>query len=207
MPIIAATIYARAPEKAFVLATMEDLSGFNWLYRRSAGEFVRFGCRAVAGRTQPGECESILPDEDNAQLQYVCHGHAEASGAFVATMVTDPKYPAKIVYRLLAQLLGRFAEMYGGKLRGSPPPTKDLSLDFPPLAEFLAKYQKPEDADKAFAIMKEIDETKEVMYKTIDQVLRRGESIESIMAKSEDLSSSSMKFYETSKKTRCCTIL
>ena len=55
--------------------------------------------------------------------------------------------------------------------------------------------------------IKDLDETKEVMYKTIDQVLRRGESIESIMEKSEDLSASSMKFYETSKKTRCCTIL
>ena len=41
----------------------------------------------------------------------------------------------------------------------------------------------------------------------LSQVLRRGESIESIMEKSEDLSASSMKFYETSKKTRCCTIL
>merc|ERR1712070_204520 len=207
MPIIAATVYGRADGKAFVMATAEDLSGFSWLFRRQAGEFVRFGCRQVAAHTEAGQCESILPDEENANLQYVCHGHCEAGGRLVGTMVTDPEYPPKIVYRLLSQLMVAFAEMHGDSMAVRSKPTEDLALEFPPLQEFLAKYQDPRDADKTFAIRADLDETREVMYKTIDQVLKRGESIESIMEKSEDLSASSMKFYTTSKKTRCCTIL
>jgi len=33
----------------------------------------------------------------------------------------------------------------------------------------MVKYQDPASADKAYAIHKDLDETKEVMYKTIDQ--------------------------------------
>merc|ERR1711998_416198 len=127
---------------------------------------------------------------------------------FAATMVTDMEYPARTVYRLLNQLLMQFTENYRDRILSNPKPiTKDLDLDFPPMIEFLDKYQDPRPADVAFQIMQDLDQTKEVMYKTIDQVLKRGESLESIMAKSEDLSGASMKFYQTSKKTRCCTIL
>jgi len=64
----------------------------------------------VAQHVSAGQSESILPDEANANLQYVCHGSCEGTGKFVATMVTDPDYPAKIVYRLLHQLLIAFEE-------------------------------------------------------------------------------------------------
>lgn len=204
MPIICGTVYLKKGDKAFVCCTQENLGEFSWMIRRQAGEFVRFGSRQVAQHCQAGQAESILPDEENSALQYVCHGMCNGAGVFVATMVTDPDYPPKIVYRLLHQLLDRFQEMHGAAVCTA---SADQNVDFPPLAEFLSNYQDPRQADKAFAIMKDLDETKEVMYKTIDQVLQRGESIESIMEKSEDLSSSSMKFYQTSKKTRCCTIL
>jgi len=92
---------------------------------------------------------------------------------------------------------------------GGGVPSKDLDpqLEFPILAEYLAQFQDPAKACKVFAIKQELDSTKEVLYKTIDKVLERGENIESLMEKSDDLSASSMKFYQTSKKTRCCTIL
>ena len=87
-PIIAVTIYARNDEKAFVLATAEDLGQFSWWYRSQVGEFVRFGCRQVAQHTAAGACQSVLPDEEHSALQFCCHGLCESKGRFVATMVT-----------------------------------------------------------------------------------------------------------------------
>ncbi len=45
-------------------------------------------------------------------LRYVCHASAEPSGRYVCSMVSDPDYPAKIIYRLLHQLLAKFEETY-----------------------------------------------------------------------------------------------
>ena len=86
-------------------------------------------------------------------------------------------------------------------------PTADKLLEFPAAAEFLAKYQDPASADRVPQIKKEMEQTQDVMFRTLDQVLTRGQSLESIMEQSDDLSSSSMAFYETSKRSRCCTIL
>merc|ERR1712086_459585 len=185
MPIYSISIFFRQADKAHVLSRREELSSFSFLWRSKVAEFVRFGSRQAAQHVDAGAYESIVPDEQNDKLQYVCHSNGSADGLFVATMVTDMDYPARTVY----------------------PISKDLDLDFPPLAEFLANYQDPQSADVAFQIMQDLDQTKEVMYKTIDQVIKRGESLESIMSKSEDLSGASMKFYKTSKKTKCCTIL
>lgn len=45
-------------------------------------------------------------------------------------------------------------------------------------------------------IQKELDETKIVLHKTIESVLERGEKIDSLVAKSDGLSSQSKMFYQ-----------
>ena len=44
-------------------------------------------------------------------------------------------------------------------------------------------------------IQKELDETKIVLHKTIESVLERGEKIDTLVEKSNDLSSQSRMFY------------
>eukprot|EP00658_Telonema_sp_P-2_P040988 TRINITY_DN2930_c0_g1_i3.p1 TRINITY_DN2930_c0_g1~~TRINITY_DN2930_c0_g1_i3.p1 ORF type:complete len:121 (+),score=19.62 TRINITY_DN2930_c0_g1_i3:219-581(+) len=120
-------------------------------------------------------------------------------------MVTTPDYPPKTVYRLINQLMQRFIEQHPEVVAATT--TADMVVDFPSVSEYLRKYQDPSAADSVPQLKQGIQETTEVLYKTIDQVLKRGQSLESIMAKSDDLSGASMQFYKTSKKTRCCTIL
>ena len=45
-------------------------------------------------------------------------------------------------------------------------------------------------------IQKELDETKIVLHKTIESVLERGEKIDTLVQKSNDLSGSSKMFYK-----------
>ena len=45
-------------------------------------------------------------------------------------------------------------------------------------------------------IQKELDETKIVLHKTIESVLERGEKIDTLVAKSNDLSGASKQFYK-----------
>ena len=51
-----------------------------------------------------------------------------------------------------------------------------------------------------------IDEIKGIMHKNIDEVLKRGENLESLMDKSEDLSATSVQFFKKAKSTnKCCS--
>ncbi len=93
--------------------------------------------------------------------------------------------------------------------------------------------QDPAAAQQVPQIRGILEDTQQVLFKTLDQVtlcgaglpqladggplalvtlsawqvMERGQSLESIMEQSDDLSSSSMAFYKTSKRNQCCTIL
>ena len=55
-------------------------------------------------------------------------------------------------------------------------------------------------------INKNLSETKDVMHKAIEDVLERGENLDVLLEKSEDVSAVSMKFLKKSKDMNsCCT--
>ena len=57
-------------------------------------------------------------------------------------------------------------------------------------------------------IQQNLDEVKDIMQKNIDDVLKRGETIDSLMAKSDDLSGASVQFAKMARKNnQCCTAL
>ena len=62
-------------------------------------------------------------------------------------------------------------------------------------------------ADKISAIQKELNETTAVLSKTIDNVLERGEKLDDLVSKSQDLSSQSKVFYKQAKKTNSCCVV
>jgi synaptobrevin family protein YKT6 len=68
----------------------------------------------------------------------------------------------------------------------------------------LQLYQNPSEADKLTKIQKNLDEVKDIMHKNIEEVLNRGETLDTLMDKSEDLSASSLTFYKQAKKTNSC---
>lgn len=80
-------------------------------------------------------------------------------------------------------------------------------VEFPPITTALAEYQDPSKTDKITAIQKELDETTAVLSKTIDNVLERGEKLDDLVSKSQDLSSQSKVFYKQAKKTNSCCVV
>jgi len=80
-------------------------------------------------------------------------------------------------------------------------------MTWPKLKEYLTKYQDPQAADSIMKIQKELDETKILMKKTIESVLERGEKIDSLVAKSDGLSSQSKMFYTQAKKQNSCCVV
>lgn len=73
--------------------------------------------------------------------------------------------------------------------------TGQPKLDLPVLKDYIVKYQDPRQADSIMKIQQELDETKIVLHKTIESVLERGEKIDNLVQRSENLSSQSKLFY------------
>jgi len=183
------------------LASVQDLSSFNFFYRSSVAEHLRFGTRTVIQRTPPGTLQTV---ELKKELGFVCHAYHRMDG-LSGCVVTDYEYPQRIAISLLKKIMDEFEKQTGDKWKVVE---ADQNLEPAFMASDMAEYQNPTQADKIARIQKYLDEIKEIMHKNIEEVLKRGETLESLMEKSEDLSASSKIFYKKAKETnRCCVIL
>ena len=123
---------------------------------------------------------------------YTFHAYGRTEGV-AGVMISDADYPPLVAHQLLSKVVDEFLSRYP---RSSFSMLNPSSLAFPPLKEYLEKYQDPQQADSILKIQKELDETKIVLHKTIESVLERGEKIDSLVEKSDGLSAQSKMFYK-----------
>jgi len=137
------------------------------------------------------------------EMPYSCHTHhryGDNKGGLVITAVTSNDYPERVIFTFMGKMLSELALRH-------PDFNKfhvDQKLDLPKLKIDFKKYQNPEEADQVMRIQKNLDDVKDVMHKNIQDILERGENLDNLMAKSEDLSTVSYKFYKQAKKTNSC---
>jgi len=74
------------------------------------------------------------------------------------------------------------------------------AISFPEINTYITKYQDPSQADTIMRVQQELDETKIVLHKTIESVLQRGEKLDNLVDRSNQLSAQSKMFYKTAKK-------
>lgn len=187
-----------APHPA-LLSSACELSSFGMFQRSGAKEVFLFVSREVTGRSQPGQRQCVL------HQGHVCCVQVRQDGLACA-VVSDQEYPTRVAFGLVAQALDDFCKAVPEDQWKKV--TKDAAFNVGALDTLLAKYQDPQSADKLEAIKKDLDETKAIMMKSIDQLLERGEKLENLTAKSEDLSFQSKAFLNRSEDlNRCCILI
>eukprot|EP01006_Ploeotia_vitrea_P051122 TRINITY_DN67528_c4_g8_i1.p1 TRINITY_DN67528_c4_g8~~TRINITY_DN67528_c4_g8_i1.p1 ORF type:complete len:203 (+),score=29.92 TRINITY_DN67528_c4_g8_i1:102-710(+) len=190
---------SNSKEEPKILASAYDLSSFNFFQRGNVKEFVVFFGRTIASRCEPGMRHQV---EENEYAAYV---YRQSNGLAVV-LAADKEYPQRVAFTLVGKVLADFAEKYKGQYESTI--TKDNVITAPELEADLKKYQNPEEADKILKIQKDLDETKVILHQAIDQLLERGEKIDTLVAQSADLGTASKGFYKSAKKTNsCCVIL
>ncbi|XP_042385088.1 VAMP-like protein YKT61 [Zingiber officinale] len=188
-----------SPEAAdpVVLANATDVSRFGYFQRFAAREFILFVARTVANRTPPGQRQSVQHEE------YKVHSYNRNDLCALAFM--DDHYPVRSAFALLNQILDEYQKAFGESWRGVK---VDATQPWPYLTEALTKFQDPAEVDKLFKIQRDLDETKIILHKTIENLLDRGVKLDDLVEKSSDLSAASQMFYKQAKKTnQCCTML
>merc|ERR1711935_50900 len=109
---------------------------------------------------------------------FLCHMYC-SPGGITACCFADAEYPSRVAFGYLSKLCEDFTQA-----------------------------QDPAQADQLTRIMNELEETKVVLHDTIEAALERGQKIDTLIEKSNDLSGSSKMFYKTAKKqNQCCSYM
>lgn len=135
-------------------------------------------------------------------IDYVGHVYARAEG-IAGVVITDKEYPPRVAFSLLNKILDEFTTRYPSSSAWSTPE----QTPYPELQEYISTYQDPKQGDTIMKVQRELDETKIILHKTIESVLERGEKMESLVERSDVLSSQSKMFYKTAKKQNSCCVI
>ncbi|KAL5021369.1 hypothetical protein ScPMuIL_000524 [Solemya velum] len=193
-----AVLYKCSDGKVNCLKQASELSSFGYFQRSSIQEFLTFTSKIIVERTTLCSRASIKEQE------YICHVYARGD-SLCGVVIADHEYPQRVAHTLLNKVLDEFASVVSQSLW---PVAKEKDVHFLTLPDYLQKYQDPKQADAMTKIQTDLDETKIILYNTIESVLQRGEKLDDLVVKSEDLSTQSKTFYTTARKAnRCCTIL
>lgn len=185
--------------KAVELTCAKELGQFLFFERASVGQFMTFFAETVSSRTNAGQRQSV--EEGN----YIGHTYARLEG-LACVIISDKEYPVRPAYTLINKMLEEYLSLHPKSEWANVTETTS-ALNFDSLSVYLNKYQDPSQADSIMKVQQELDETKIVLHKTIENVLQRGEKLDSLVDKSEALSSSSRMFYKQAKKTNSCCII
>jgi synaptobrevin family protein YKT6 len=177
-------------------ATKLDVGYF---VRGKVEEFLKFGSRTVAARISLGSRQVVSL---STEQMYQCYAYRRSDG-LCCVAITDKDYPQFTAFQVCNKVLAEFEAEHKDWTREEK--DCDRGKQAPWLVTLIERFQKPEEADKLLAVQKKLDEIKEIMYANIEKVLERGENLEVLAAKAQDLSDSSKLFLrDTQKMNSCC---
>lgn len=136
-------------------------------------------------------------------VEYFVHVYMRADG-LCGCVTCDAEYPPRVAFGLMTSLLDDF----DSQNRGWNKEIRNEAMQWPPLEQAIVKYQDPTNADQIMRIQKNLDETKDILHNTIDTVLQRGEKLEDLVERSNELSMQSKTFYKQAKRANsCCAVV
>ena len=195
--VVSILLYKWDPNNAIEVSGHHNLSKIDFFKRGTVKSFIKFHARTVVTRTLKGQRQTIQFEENMGK----CHVYVSESG-LAAAVLTDGDYPMRVAFTLLNETMRVFEDKSKGGWRGAK---EDVDMDFREGDELLKKFQNPSEADKISKIEKELEEVKGIVVKSMDDILKRGETLDSLVQKSNDLSEMSRQFYRTAKKNnQCC---
>jgi synaptobrevin family protein YKT6 len=180
MKLYSILLFQKAKENLEIRNEGYNLSHVSFFYRRTIKEFIVFYSKIVAQNIQN---QKICVIEKEYKI---C---AENKNDFTVVVATDKEYPDRAIFSIIDSV---WKEM-----------NKDINLN-----KMVDKYQDPCEVDKIMKIQRDIDTTKMVMLDAVDKILQRGEKIDDLILKSQDLSDSSKEFHKKAEKMNswCCVL-
>ena len=159
-----------------------NLQSINLFYRSTVKELCLVASEKLLTSKDDTELRYRIDDEIN-NIKMIFHIYMGKNDRYIA--ITDEKYPTRLITNLFLDLCS----------------TNEIK-------EIWNKYREPEKIDKIGIVQKELEETKVIILDSLQKLQIRGESLEQLVLKSDELSNSSKLFMQKSKDlNRCCIII
>lgn len=138
---------------------------------------------------------------ENAKLTY-SHGsylfHYICENRIIYMCITDDEFERSRAFLFLNEIKRRFQTAYGS--RAETALAYAMNTEFSQiLANEMKHYSESREIDTISRVHGELDELKNIMVKNIDNVAMRGERLELLVNKTENLSANSVTFRKTSR--------
>ena len=206
MPIYSLRLFNIVDGKSIILANAQDITSFPLMTRltNSSTELLVFLSRTFVDNTIIGNRQECIEGD------YMGWVHHDING-MVGVIICDNKYKRRIAFGLLSKAMEIF------KSDDKNWDWSTLDIDKNPneldntLQELIKQYQNPSNTDNILKITKDLEDTRITLHDSIDKMLERGDNINNLVEKSNDLSLQSKKFYKKTKKLNSwcnsCTIM
>ena len=200
MKILAACVlrWNSDTEEPVILDGAYNLADCSFFTRGVVQEFLVFANKAVMKRV-PAGIQAI----DYEGNKIYCFVQPDGLGVLITT---DKDYKPRVAIAMAKELMGDFRAAHpAAAWRGC---AKDGGCKLPKLEAALRDWQDPAKVDKIMKLDRQLHETKEILVKTIDKVLERGEKLDDLVDRSSALSQQSKLFYKQARKTNsCCAVM
>jgi len=111
--------------------------------------------------------------------------------------MTEEAFSRAVAFQFLDEIKNRFVATYGDRSKTAI--AFAFQADFSRVMQQLMDKYNSAKTDKVAKVQQEINQVKEVMIKNIDKVLERGEKIELLVDRTEELDAHAFKFKKASK--------
>ncbi|KAI4341613.1 hypothetical protein MLD38_026313 [Melastoma candidum] len=151
------------------------------------------------------QCLQKLPTTNN-KFTYNCDGHTFnylVDDGYVYCVVAVESVGRQIPMAFLERIKEEFSKKYGGG-KAAAVAAKGLNKEFGPKLKEQMQYcvDNPEEVSKLAKVKAQVSEVKGVMMENIEKVLDRGEKIELLVDKTENLRSQAQDFRQQGNKMR-----
>ena len=200
MYMIFGAILVKTPtqKQAYFLQIEEDYSQMGFFEKLNAGGPLKFSARQISQRAEKNKRMCVTLQEP---AQFKGHVLLESNG-LVAVAITTKSYPDRVATVYLSKVLQAFNDNYKGPQLTTI--QNDLQFAYPAVSEIFKSYVDPKKGDKLTQIQMDLDETQEVLVKAMDDLLVRGEKLETLVEQSEDLSATSKAFMRQADSLNGC---
>ena len=200
MKILSIHIFSLYNSKPIILSSAFSLAFVSIFQRGTLKDFLNFHSRLVIERVQK---------DTHAQVQLekgICYAIANEDKIGV-TLISDEEYPKRVAIDFLLKIHDNFKTFLAQQNVNLNSIEKDTDLKFDYIATEIEAWQDPSKKDNIMKLQNELNDVHYIMKQNLIELLKREENLESLMAKSQDLSSASVNFYKQAKKTNsCCNI-
>lgn len=139
---------------------------------------------------------------DNSKLTY-SHGsylfHYICEDRIVYLCITDDDYERAKAFSFLSEIKRKFQMQYGVRAQTALPYAMNSEFSRVMATQMRVSTDANKSADKVEQVKGQVDELKGIMVRNIDQIADRGEKLELLVDKTEDLSANAVTFKKTSR--------